>query len=259
MMSTDASEIAAAGSFTDRPEGADLPDGAGGPNDAGLLAVVPALNEEAALAACLAPLVDEGARVVVVDGGSTDATCAIAERAGARVLRSARGRAVQMNAGAAVEPDAAVLVFVHADTVLSPGWRREIEQALAAGARWGRFDVRLRSPRPLLRVVASMMNLRSRFTGICTGDQAIFVCREAWQRCGGFARMPLMEDIELSARLRAREGPPAALRLPVAVSARRWEARGVLRTILLMWLLRALYFLGASPKTLHRLYYGRTG
>ncbi|MFP5460578.1 MAG: TIGR04283 family arsenosugar biosynthesis glycosyltransferase [Gammaproteobacteria bacterium] len=224
-----------------------------------VLAVVPALNEEAAIAACLAPLLAEGARVVVVDGGSADATPRIAAGAGARVLRAARGRASQMNAGAAAESGAGVLLFVHADTVLPAGWRAQVQGALAAGARWGRFDVRLRSRRPLLRLVGEMMNLRSRATGICTGDQAIFVSSEAWTRCAGYAPLPLMEDIELSRRLRAAEGMPAALRSRVLVSARRWETRGVLRTVAQMWLLRAMYFFGASPATLHRLYYGRPG
>jgi rSAM/selenodomain-associated transferase 2 len=224
-----------------------------------VVAVVPALDEEAAIAACLGPLLAEGARVVVVDGGSSDASPRIAAQAGARVLRAARGRASQMNAGAAAEPGAGVLIFVHADTVLPAGWRTQMQAALAAGARWGRFDVRLRSPRPLLRLVGEMMNLRSRVTGICTGDQAIFVTREAWARCAGYAPLPLMEDIELSRRLRATEGRPAALRCHVLVSARRWEKRGVLRTIAQMWLLRAMYFFGASPATLHRLYYGRPG
>ena len=241
------------------PEAARRQPGASSIPAVAVLAVVPALNEEAAIAACLAPLLAEGARVVVADGGSTDATRRIAARAGARVLRAARGRASQMNAGAAAEPGAGVLLFVHADTVLPAGWRAQLQDALAAGARWGRFDVRLRSRRPLLRLVGGMMNLRSRVTGICTGDQAIFVSREAWARCAGYAPLPLMEDIELSRRLRTTEGRPAALRCRVLVSARRWETRGVLRTVAQMWLLRAMYFFGASPATLHRLYYGRPG
>lgn len=223
-----------------------------------VVAIVPALNEERAIAACIAPLLAEGARVLVVDGGSRDATVAVARASGARVLEAGRGRASQMNAGAAAESDAGLLVFVHADSVLPAGWRSEVERALASGRRWGRFDVRLGSDRPLLRLVGAMMNLRSRLTGICTGDQAIFVLREAWQRSGGYPSIPLMEDIELSRRLRDAEGPPAALRSRVEVSARRWESRGVLRTIAQMWLLRAMYFFGASAERLHRIYYGRS-
>lgn len=223
----------------------------------GLVAIVPALDEETGIAACLAPLLAEGVEVVVVDGGSRDRTAGIARASGARVVEAPRGRASQMNAGAAAAPEAALLVFVHADSVLPPGWRASIEEAVADGARWGRFDVRLDSRRPLLRVVGAMMNLRSRASGICTGDQAVFVARDAWLRSGGYAPIRLMEDIDLSRRLRDSEGPPAALRGPVRVSARRWERRGVLRTIAQMWLLRAMYFFGASPDTLHRLYYGR--
>ncbi len=204
---------------------------------------------------CLEPLIGEGAPVLVVDGGSRDTTVRIARAAGAIVVCAARGRANQMNAGAAAAGDAEVLLFVHADTRLPSGWRASIEQAVGAGARWGRFDVRLDSARATLRIVGAMMNLRSRLTGICTGDQALFVRADAWARCGGFAPMPLMEDVELSGRYRRAEGRPAALRERVLVSARRWERRGVLRTIALMWLLRAMYFAGASTRTLHRLYY----
>lgn len=225
---------------------------------AGLVVVVPALDEAGAIGRCLVPLLDAGARVIVVDGGSRDATPSIAARLGAHLIAAPRGRASQMNAGAAVASDAAVLLFVHADTVMPQGWFEALHAALDAGARWGRFDVRLDSGSRLLRLVGAAMNLRSRLTGICTGDQAIFVRADAWARSGGFPPIRLMEDIELSRRLCASEGPPAALRCRVLVSARRWERRGVLRTIAQMWLLRALYFLGASPETLHRLYYGRS-
>lgn len=219
-------------------------------------AIVPALDEAQGLGACLRELVGHADEVVVVDGGSRDATVAQALAAGARVTSAERGRASQMNAGAA-QCSADVLVFVHADTRMPPGWREAIERALRSGAQWGRFDVRLDSRRGLLRLVGAMMNLRSRLTGIATGDQALFVSRGAWLDCGGFPTIRLMEDIELSSRLKRAAGAPAALRERVLVSARRWERRGVLRTICQMWLLRALYFLGASPATLHRLYYGR--
>jgi rSAM/selenodomain-associated transferase 2 len=221
-----------------------------------IVAIVPALDEERSIGACLEPLTGEGADVVVVDGGSTDATVRIAREAGASVTDAPRGRASQMNAGAARAGDADVLLFVHADTRLPRGWRRAIENAVNDGARWGRFDVALDSPRAALRVVATMMNLRSRLTGICTGDQALFVRADAWRRTGGYAPIRLMEDIELSRRYKRSEGRPAALRLRVLVSARRWERTGVLRTTVLMWCLRALYFFGASPETIHRLYYG---
>ncbi len=222
-----------------------------------VVAIVPALDEENSIRACLEPLTGEGAEVVVVDGGSVDATARIARESGARVVEAPRGRASQMNAGAARAGEADVLVFVHADTRLPRGWRSAVERAVHEGARWGRFDVRLNSPRATLRVVGAMMNLRSRLTGICTGDQALFARADAWRRAGGYAPIRLMEDIELSRRFKRSEGRPAALRLRVLVSARRWERMGVLRTTALMWLLRALYFFGASPDTIHRLYYGK--
>ena len=221
-----------------------------------IAAIVPALDEEQGLRHCLLELVGRADEVVVVDGGSRDATLARALECGARAISAQRGRAGQMNAGA-MQCQADVLVFVHADTRMPPGWREAIERALQAGARWGRFDVRLDSGRAPLRLVGAMMNLRSRLTGIATGDQAIFVSRAAWRDCGGFAAIPLMEDIELSRRLKRVAGAPTALRERVLVSARRWERRGVLRTIAQMWLLRALYYFGAPPATLHRLYYGR--
>lgn len=138
-----------------------------------------------------------------------------------------------------------------------PGWQVTLGEAIAAGAAWGRFDVRLDSPRPMLRVVETMMNWRSRLTGICTGDQAIFVTRQAWQAVNGYAPIALMEDIDLSARLKRHAGRPAALRARVLVSARRWERHGVVRTIVLMWWYRLRFFLGESPQRLHRAYYRR--
>jgi len=222
-----------------------------------IVAVVPALDEGASIAACLAPLVREAARVIVVDGGSRDDTPARAAACGAAVLAAPRGRASQMNAGAHHAHDADALVFVHADTLLPAGWRVAVERALDSGARWGRFDVRLDSARPLLRVVESAMNARSRLTGICTGDQAIFVRRDAWREAGGYPSIELMEDIELSRRLGRLAGRPACLGCRAVVSARRWERDGVLRTIALMWLLRAMYFFGASPRALRSVYYAR--
>lgn len=233
------------------------PAGAGA-RSAVIAAVVPALDEEDRIAACLAPLLAEAARVVVADGGSTDRTVTLAREAGAPLAFVApRGRAAQMNAGAASAGEFDAIVFVHADTRLPAGWRAGIESALASGARWGRFDVSLDSPRPTLRVVAAAMNLRSRVTGIATGDQAIFVRADAWRECGGYPPVPLMEDIELSRRLGRIAGRPACLRLRALASARRWERRGLLRTIALMWLLRAMHFVRVPPATLHRIYYGR--
>jgi rSAM/selenodomain-associated transferase 2/rSAM/selenodomain-associated transferase 1 len=217
--------------------------------------VVPVLDEAAALPAVLAalqPLRARGAEVIVVDGGSTDATWRLAHAGADRVLLAPRGRASQMNAGARVA-GGAVLLFLHADTRLPPEADRRIAEAVAGGATWGRFDVRIDSPRLLLHLVAALMNLRSRLSGIATGDQALFVRRDTFEAIGGFADLPLMEDIVLSSALRHR-GAPACLRERVTTSARRWERHGVLRTILLMWGLRLRWFFGADAQQLAERY-----
>jgi len=217
--------------------------------------VIPALDEAATIAGVVADARAHADQVIVVDGGSRDDTALLAGRAGATVVRAERGRASQMNAGAAAA-DGQVLLFLHADCRLPADAGRAVRTAIGAGRRWGRFDVRLDSPRRSLAVVGAMMNLRSRLTAIATGDQALFVDRSLWDATGGYAPIPLMEDVELTSRLR-RVAPPACLRERVRVSARRWEQRGVLRTVLEMWAWRAAYALGASPARLHRLYYGR--
>jgi len=218
--------------------------------------VVPVLNEAAQITrtlAQLAPLRQRGAQVIVVDGGSTDATVGLAQPLADHVLCDApRGRARQMNAGAAAARGA-VLLFLHADTLLPAHADRLVLQAVASGAQWGRFDVRIEGRARMLRVVAALMNLRSRWTGIATGDQAIFVRRDTFVALGGFADQPLMEDIELSRRLR-RRSRPACLRERVTTSGRRWETRGVWRTIVLMWRLRWRYWRGESPQSLAKAY-----
>jgi rSAM/selenodomain-associated transferase 2 len=216
--------------------------------------VVPTLNEAQVVIGCLeslAPLRARGHELIVIDGGSEDGTPELARALADRVLAAPRGRALQMNAGAA-QARGEALVFLHADVRLPEGADRMVLEALAARP-WGRFDVELDSLRAPLALVGAMMNLRSRLTGIATGDQAIFVRRDVFEREGGYARIPLMEDIELSARLR-RVGRPACLRARVLASARRWEARGALRTIVLMWRLRLAYFLGADPARLAERY-----
>lgn len=222
-----------------------------------LAIVIPALNEAANLSRLLPDLARgcPGADIVVVDGGSGDDTAAVVARLpGPRLLESARGRAVQMNHGArAAGGD--TLLFLHADSRLPDGAARAIEQALAEpGVVGGRFDVRFDNERPLYRIIAWFMNTRSRASGICTGDQAIFVRRADFEAVGGYPDIPLMEDIELSRRLK-RRGRLRALRLRVTTSARKWEREGPLRTIGLMWALRFLHFCGVAPARLHRWYY----
>lgn len=218
--------------------------------------VVPVLDEAAGIVrtlTALAPLRARGAEVLVVDGGSRDGTQALAVPLCDRVIAAPRGRARQLNAGAAAAR-ASVLLFLHADTLLPEGADARLLGALADGARWGRFDVRIEGRAPMLKVVAALMNLRSRLTGIATGDQAIFVERTLFDAIGGFPDQPLMEDIEWSRRLRARGEAPACLRARVLTSGRRWETRGVWRTIVLMWRLRWRYWRGESPEALARAY-----
>ena len=226
-----------------------------GPTPHRVSAVIPALDEAGSIGAVVADARTHADEVIVVDGGSGDGTAALAAAAGAIVVDAPRGRAVQMNAGAALARGD-VLLFLHADCRLPADAGRAVREAIGRGARWGRFDVRLDSPRLALAVVGAMMNLRSRLTGIATGDQAIFVDRALWEALGGYAPIPLMEDVELCGRAR-RVARCACLDDRVTVSARRWERRGVVRTVLEMWAWRAAYALGVSPATLHRLYYGR--
>jgi rSAM/selenodomain-associated transferase 2 len=217
--------------------------------------VVPALDEADSISATVRDALMHADEAIVIDGGSRDATAALAAAAGARVVQAPRGRASQMNAGAAVA-QGDVLLFLHADCRLPAGAGDAVRTAVGTGARWGRFDVRLDSPRASLAVVGAMMNLRSRLSGIATGDQALFVDRGLWEALDGYAPIPLMEDVELCTRLR-RVARCACLRERVTVSARRWETRGVVRTVVEMWAWRAAYALGVSPARLHRLYYGR--
>jgi rSAM/selenodomain-associated transferase 2 len=214
-----------------------------------LSVVIPVLDEAACLPALLAGLATFDAQVIVVDGGSTDGSAGIARAAGVTVIDSAAGRATQMNAGAAAA-HGDVLLFLHADTALPPQADRLIRDALADGRHvWGRFDVVIDGHPAMLRVVAAMMNLRSRLSGIATGDQAMFVTRAAFDAAGGFPGQPLMEDIELSRRL-LRQSRPACIGVPVRTSGRRWEQRGVWRTIVLMWRLRWDYWRGVPASEL---------
>lgn len=213
--------------------------------------VMPVLDEAPRIVGCLSGLQALRARnveLIVADGGSTDGTPGMAAPLADQVIAAPRGRAAQMNAGAAASRGR-VLLFLHADTALPETARQAVLTAIGTGESWGRFDVRIDGRHPLLRVVEFMMNRRSRLTGIATGDQAIFVRREVFEKVGGYADLPLMEDIALCSALK-RLAPPACLTDTVITSARRWETHGVLPTILLMWWLRAAFFFGADPKHL---------
>jgi len=215
--------------------------------------VIPALDEAAIIRRsleALLPLRVRGHEVIVVDGGSGDGTPEIARLLCDRVVAAPGGRAAQMNAGARLATGGA-LVFLHADTTLPLDAPEQIVFSLKNHS-WGRFDVSIEGRHPFLKVIAWSMNLRSRLTGIATGDQAIFVRREAF---GGFPEIALMEDVAFCKAMK-RRGRPACLRARARTSGRRWERRGVLRTVLLMWRLRLRYFFGADPDELARLYRG---
>jgi rSAM/selenodomain-associated transferase 2 len=218
--------------------------------------VIPVLNEApriAAALAALAPLRARGAQIVVADGGSRDGTADIARPLADRMITAVRGRAAQMNAGAAAT-DGAVLLFLHADTALPPNADALVLDGLRRSGRvWGRFDIGIDGRSPLLQFVAAAMNARSRLTGSATGDQAMFCTRQAFAAAGGFPDIPLMEDVALSKRLK-RAGPPLCLAAAAITSGRRWDERGVIRTIGLMWRLRLAYWLGAPPAALARRY-----
>jgi rSAM/selenodomain-associated transferase 2 len=217
--------------------------------------VMPVLDEAAridATLAALAPLRALGAELIVVDGGSQDGTPTRCAGAADLVFVSPRGRARQMNAGAKAASGAALL-FLHADTTLAPDALALVAAALAQRA-WGRFDVRIAGRSRWLPLVAASMNARSRLSGIATGDQALFMRREAFEAVGGFPDQPLMEDVEICRRLRRRAGAPACLRARVHTSGRRWDERGAWRTIILMWRLRLLYWLGVRADRLAAAY-----
>jgi rSAM/selenodomain-associated transferase 2 len=223
--------------------------------------IVPVLNEGALIVQALSALQSlkaAGHEVILVDGGSDDATIALSERVVDQILRSPRGRSRQMNAGAKVARGE-VLLFLHADTYLPEHADKLIIDGLnQQGKSWGRFDARLSGRHFLLRITEWLMNLRSRMTGIATGDQGIFVQRKLFEAVGGFPEIDLMEDIALSKILK-RQGRPLCLWHRVLTSSRRWERKGILRTILLMWFLRLTYLLGADPRSLAQLYQSENG
>lgn len=220
-----------------------------------LSVVIPVRNEAQALPGLLDDLADLraiGAELILVDGGSSDGTCELALGRVDQLLRTAPGRALQMNAGAAVARGE-YLWFVHADTRVSVESLESLQGALKERPLWGRFDVRLSGPGLALRVIGAMISFRSRLSGIASGDQGIFVVRQHFEALGGYAQMPLMEDLQLCRRLKAL-ARPRCLRPPLSTSSRRWEQHGIWRTVVLMWCLRLAYYCGASPEKLARQY-----
>jgi rSAM/selenodomain-associated transferase 2 len=218
--------------------------------------IVPVLNEAPRIVEFLSALRQQtsevAAETIVVDGGSSDDTVRSVAQHCDHIVEAPRGRASQQNAGAVIATGD-VLVFLHADTQLPQNAFAMITDSLSERVAWGRFDVAFDVEDWRLNVVSFMMNARSRATGIATGDQCIFVRRSAFVAVGGFADQPLMEDIEISKRLKAIS-PPACLRSKVTTSARRWKKNGVWRTIFLMWWLRFAYWIGVSPTRLEKYY-----
>ena len=218
--------------------------------------IIPVLNEARSLQAHL-PLLQSaraaGHEVLLVDGGSTDEGLSLAAPLVDKIVRSPAGRAAQMNAGAA-QASGDVLLFLHVDTRLPEGAIALLQQAFVQPAvQWGRFDVRLSGAHRAFRLIETMINLRSRVSGVATGDQALFLRAGLFHAIGGFPAIPLMEDVAITKTLR-RLSRPLCLRERVTTSSRRWEQHGIVRTVLLMWWLRLLYVCGMSPARLRDMY-----
>lgn len=216
--------------------------------------IIPVLNEAGCVSEKLQKLqwLRGTHELIMVDGGSHDQTPELAKPLVDTIVFAKRGRALQMNAGAA-HASGDTLLFLHLDTELSHTAPREILIALQDGRLWGRFDVSISGKHWVLPIVSTMMNIRSRLTGIATGDQAMFVSTRLFHEVGGFPAQPLMEDIQLSAHLKKRT-PPYCSRSTVVTSGRRWDNQGAFQTIVLMWTLRGLYWLGISPNRLAKWY-----
>ena len=216
--------------------------------------IIPTLNEESGISACLAALqpLREHVEIIIADGGSRDNTRALAAPLADQLINASLGRARQMNAGAA-HARSDILLFLHADTLLPQQALHSISRGIAEGFHWGRFDIHLKGHSPLFKVIAQMMNWRSRLTGISTGDQGLFVTRKAFNTIGCYPEIALMEDIAICSRLK-EIGPPYCIREKVISSGRRWEQFGIIKTILLMWWLRLRYFFGSNAEALALLY-----
>jgi len=218
--------------------------------------IIPVLNESVSLGSFLSALQifrHQHCEIIVVDGGSHDQTCQIAEKYCDLLLSSSAGRARQMNAGAN-HASGSILLFLHADTILPANYFDLIFHQLSEKNKsWGRFNVALSGDALMFRLIESLMNFRSCFTGVCTGDQAIFVSRELFIKTGGFPDIDLMEDVAFSKVLKKIESP-LCLKSRVVTSSRRWEKYGIWKTIFLMWRLRLAYFMGESPQKLKQKY-----
>ena len=220
--------------------------------------IIPVLNEADWVVAQLQPLQElreAGHEVIVVDGGSQDNTAALAQPWCDRLLTGPRGRALQMHLGS-LYARSELLIFLHLDSRLPANIGRLFNYHIPTQF-WGRFDIQLSGKSRWFRVIENAMNWRSRITGIATGDQALFVHYRLYRQVGGLPPIALMEDIALSKSLR-KIIPPRCLQERVTSSSRRWEQRGIIRTMLWMWLLRLLYWLRVSPAWLEKLYYGRS-
>lgn len=212
--------------------------------------IIPVLNEASNLAEHLPKLNKQSnlCEIIIADGGSSDNSAQIADQHGASLYKTASGRARQMNEGAK-QAGGNILLFLHADSELPPDALQQIQTLIDRGVTWGRFNVRLSGKQWLLRIVERLINWRSCITGIATGDQGIFLKRDLFESLGGYAEIPLMEDVELSKRLK-KLARPHCIRTPIITSSRRWEHHGIVRTIILMWRMRFFYARGASPEKL---------
>lgn len=220
--------------------------------------IIPVLNERENLDRLLGELQGiraAGHEIIVVDGGSHDGSTSIAQGRSDKFIRHERGRGIQMNAGAYCATGE-VLLFLHADTRLPPDFLSAVQAACNHNlGQWGFFRIRLSGNNRLFRIIDTCMNLRSRFTGIATGDQCLFVTKQLFREDGGYEEIPIMEDIALCRRLK-RTCQPVVLSDSVTTSSRRWQQQGAVKTIISMWVLRLAYYLGISPSRLVRFYYG---
>ncbi len=216
--------------------------------------IIPTLNEEVGIITFLTKLqvLRPQCELILVDGGSDDETTTLAAAYVDDVIKADKGRSIQMNVGTAMA-SAPIVLFLHSDTYLPDDAIEQIQYAMSKGYRWGRFDISLSGKAKMLGIVAWLMNKRSRWTSIATGDQAIFVEKSLFEQVGGYADIALMEDIELSAKLK-QVSKPYCSRKKVTSSGRRWLSFGIFKTIRLMWWLRLRYFLGADPIELEQLY-----